>query len=154
MWSPLNSSDWQKFGRVVLVLMHAQYIFFNLLMLYDRVNIWSWKWHTISLWKTTKYPPGIVNGNHVVSSSLNPYHLLIDISPGNIHTIYCNKLPKPFALRRHNILMPHYWLNSYAKSSPPSALYMPQWSRSALVQIVACCLFDAKPLSKPMLSYC
>ena len=31
---------------------------------------------------------------------------------------------------------------------------MRQWIRSALVQIVARRLFGAKPLSKPMLSYC
>ena len=37
--------------------------------------------------------------------------------------------------------------------SPPSAAYMRQWIRSALVQIMACRLFAAKPLSKPMLLY-
>ena len=36
-------------------------------------------------------------------------------------------------------------------SSPPSAAYMHQWIGSALVQIMACRLFGAKPLSKPML---
>ena len=39
-------------------------------------------------------------------------------------------------------------------SSPPSATYMRQWIRSAWVQIMACRLFGAKPLSKPMLGYC
>ena len=39
-------------------------------------------------------------------------------------------------------------------SSPPSAAYMRQWIGSALVQIMACHLFGAKPLSKPMLDYC
>ena len=39
-------------------------------------------------------------------------------------------------------------------SSLPSAAYMRQWIRSALVQIMACHLFDAKPLSKPILGYC
>ena len=38
-------------------------------------------------------------------------------------------------------------------SSPPSAAYMRQWIGSALVQIMACRLFGAKPLSKPMLGY-
>ena len=38
--------------------------------------------------------------------------------------------------------------------SPPSAAYMRQWIGSALVQIMACRLFSAKPLSKPMLGYC
>ena len=42
------------------------------------------------------------------------------------------------------------WVNS----SPPSAAYMRQWIESALVQIIACRLFGAKPLSKPMLGYC
>ena len=39
-------------------------------------------------------------------------------------------------------------------SSPPGAAYMHQWIGSALVQIMAWRLFGAKPLSKPMLSYC
>ena len=39
-------------------------------------------------------------------------------------------------------------------SSPPSAAYMRQWTGSALAQIMACCLFGTKPLSKPMLVYC
>ena len=43
----------------------------------------------------------------------------------------------------------HYWLNS----SPPNATFKHQWIRSALVQIMACHLFGAKPLSKPMSDY-
>ena len=39
-------------------------------------------------------------------------------------------------------------------SSPPRATYMHQWIGSALVQIMACRLFGAKLLSKPMLGYC
>ena len=39
------------------------------------------------------------------------------------------------------------WFNS----SPPSAAYMRHWIGSALVQIMACRLFGAKPLFKPML---
>ena len=39
-------------------------------------------------------------------------------------------------------------------SSPPSVAYKRQWTGSALVQIMACRLFGAKPLSKPMLGYC
>ena len=39
-------------------------------------------------------------------------------------------------------------------SSPPSAAYMRQWIGWTLVQIIACSLFSAKPLSKPMLHYC
>ena len=39
-------------------------------------------------------------------------------------------------------------------SSPPSATYIRHWTGSALVQIMACHLFGAKPLSKPVLGYC
>ena len=39
-------------------------------------------------------------------------------------------------------------------SSPPSAAYMPGWIGLALVQIMACCLDGAKPLSEPMRAYC
>ena len=42
----------------------------------------------------------------------------------------------------------------YLTHLPPSAAYMHQWFGSALVQIMACRLFGAKPLSKPMLGYC
>ena len=42
----------------------------------------------------------------------------------------------------------------YVNSSPPSATYIRQWTRSALVQVMAYCLFNAKPLPEPMLAYC
>ena len=35
----------------------------------------------------------------------------------------------------------------------PNAAYMRQWIGLALLQIMVCGLFDAKPLSKPMLGY-
>ena len=38
--------------------------------------------------------------------------------------------------------------------SPPSAACMRQWMGSALVQIMACRLFGAKPSPEPMLAYC
>ena len=38
-------------------------------------------------------------------------------------------------------------------SSPPSAVYMRQWTGSALGQIMACRLGGAEPLSEPMLEY-
>ena len=39
-------------------------------------------------------------------------------------------------------------------SCPPTAAYMRQCIGSALVQILACRLFGAKPLPKPVLGYC
>ena len=41
-------------------------------------------------------------------------------------------------------------INSY----PPSAVYTRLWNGSALVQVMACRLFGAKPLLEPMLAYC
>ena len=45
-------------------------------------------------------------------------------------------------------------MGMYINSSPPSAEYMPEWTGPALVQIMACRLIGAKPLSEPMLEYC
>ena len=42
----------------------------------------------------------------------------------------------------------------YFNSSTPSVAYKHQWIGSALVQIMACRLLGAKPLSKPMVTYC
>ena len=39
-------------------------------------------------------------------------------------------------------------------SSPPSAANTRQWTGTALVQVMACGLFGAKPLPEPMLAYC
>ena len=39
-------------------------------------------------------------------------------------------------------------------SFPPSAAYIREWIRSALVQIMVCRLFGTKPLSKPVLGCC
>ena len=39
-------------------------------------------------------------------------------------------------------------------SSSPSAAYMRQWTRSALVQAMACRLFGVNPLPEPILTYC
>ena len=43
--------------------------------------------------------------------------------------------------------------NSSMLTHPPSAVYLRQWIRSAMIQIIACRLFGAKPLSKPMLGH-
>ena len=46
------------------------------------------------------------------------------------------------------------WKTGNVNSSPPSDAYLCQWIVSALVQIVVCRLFGAKPLFKPMLGCC
>ena len=60
-----------------------------------------------------------------------------------------------FSLRRVSDRYPILqWLSwSHFNSSPPSAAYLRQWIGSALVKIMACRLFGAKP-SKPILGYC
>ena len=47
-----------------------------------------------------------------------------------------------------------YGVDVIVNSSTPSATYKRQRIESALVQIMACRLYGAKPLSKPMLGYC
>ena len=67
-----------------------------------------------------------------------------------------------FFLRKHICIfayvickmMPILFRATYVDSSHASAAYMRQSTGSALLQIMACCLFGAKPLSKPMLGYC
>ena len=44
--------------------------------------------------------------------------------------------------------------HQYVNSSPPSAVYMRQRIGSALVQVMACRLFGAKPLPNLVLAYC
>ena len=44
--------------------------------------------------------------------------------------------------------------NHYVNSSSPSVAYMHQWTGSSFVQVMACHLFGAKPLSEQMLIYC
>ena len=59
-------------------------------------------------------------------------------------------LVKRAPVHEHPTCIPVLLLNS----SPPMATDMHQWIGSALFQIMSCCLFGAKPLSKPMLAYC
>ena len=58
-------------------------------------------------------------------------------------------------LQCHMIISRNMYMALYLfNSSPPSAPYMSKWIESALTQKMACRLFGAKPLSKPMLGYC
>ena len=45
-------------------------------------------------------------------------------------------------------------VSTFINSSPPSDEYMRRWTGSALVQVMACRLFGAKPLPESMLPYC
>ena len=64
--------------------------------------------------------------------------------------IFYGRLNKSSVWHNNSIPMPCGGVNS----APTSAAYMRQWIGSTLIQIIACCLFGTKPLSKPMLGYC
>ena len=71
--------------------------------------------------------------------------------PSYQHLISTMRLP--ILVRCHLYIESGPWFWCFS-SSPPSAAYMRQSIRSTVVQIMACRLFGAKPLSKPMLGYC
>ena len=52
-----------------------------------------------------------------------------------------------------NKILPKFVLEGPVNSSPLRAAYMHRWTESALVQVMACRLFGAKPLSEPMPAY-
>ena len=60
----------------------------------------------------------------------------------------CRKVRNEFRDYKSSLLPWRFKLNI------PSAAYMRRWIGSALVQVMACRLFGAKPLSKPMQGYC
>ena len=69
------------------------------------------------------------------------------------YTFYCSSLLDVWCLI--SVWFSRCHLNSNVlQSSLPNAAYMRQWIGSALGQKMACRLFDAKPLSIPMLGYC
>ena len=71
-----------------------------------------------------------------------------------------NLLQRYFGIRLYVIIhnqqsiTARYFDNFYLNLISPSAAYMRQWIGSALIQIVACRLFNAKPLFKPILGCC
>ena len=73
----------------------------------------------------------------------------------HIHTEHIRN-PNPVSITPLNDLA--QWtgalLMTHVNLSAASAAYMRQWMGSAVVQIMACRLFGAKPLYEPMLNYC
>ena len=49
---------------------------------------------------------------------------------------------------------PNILSTTKVNSSPPNGAFMRQWTGSALVQVMTCRLFGAKPLPQPILPYC
>ena len=64
--------------------------------------------------------------------------------------LFLHNIPYKHAFALHKLYNTYgcdFWLG--LNSSPPSDAYMHQWIKSALVQIMTCRLFSAKPLSNP-----
>ena len=93
-------------------------------------------------------PLFILGHEWIMTSHIKPWvrlfiHKLIPVNPCLVR----GEIPiKPCVVRGG--------ISHYLNSSPPCAAYMRQWTGSALVQIMACRLFGAKPLPEPMLTYC
>ena len=85
--------------------------------------------------------------NHQGINSYSTDKILIVIDQFHLETLL---LKRTITFWKNNPIVKGLIVNS----SPPSATYMCQWIGSALVQIMACCLFGAKPLSNPTLGYC
>ena len=86
------------------------------------------------------------------------------------HSLDCNVKMINFLITKSPILMEHWHNKSmefcqnvakclFSKSwllthHTPSVTYMRQWIGRALVQVMVCRLFDAKPLPEAMVTYC
>ena len=95
------------------------------------------------------------NPNNWATEEWRHLHLNIQHTAGNIYTVHAmvqvdlSIFVKDLSLTPGNLTRV-----PYCNSSPPSAAYMRQLTGSALVQLMACRLFGAKPCSKPILCYC
>ena len=58
--------------------------------------------------------------------------------------------PMMVSLTTHICVTRPQWVNS----ALPSTAYIRWWTESTLVQVMACCLFGAKPLTEPIRTYC
>ena len=68
--------------------------------------------------------------------------------------IKCPQIGLIYSIRWKHI---HFAIQRYSptnNTSPPSAAYLCRWNTLALVKVMACRLFDAKPLPEPILTYC
>ena len=83
----------------------------------------------------------VIPFNHCVNTS-RIYHLMLT------HWSYCSFALSPQYTGPVSFFL--LWLNALR----PSDAYIRRGTGSSLVQIMACRLFGAKPLSEPMLEYC
>ena len=95
----------------------------------------SWAWGKIDL----RWMPHLGDEKSTLVQVMPWCHL----APSYHLSRYWSSSVRPYSIIRSQ------WVNS----SPPNAAYMHQWIVSALLQIMACRLYGAKPLSEPMLDY-
>ena len=86
--------------------------------------------------------------SHIMFDSMVIYYIISrNVNIGNEHILLFSVL-KITHVPSFEIQMPH---QGHINSSPLSDAYMRQWTVSTLVQIMACRLIGANPLSEPML---
>ena len=87
---------------------------------------------------------------------LRPHSDIIGNSLCDIFTSYIVTVRRPSPRQDVNraAYLPTFLEHSLFNSLRPNDAYMHQENRPSLLQIMACCLFGAKPLSVPMLEYC
>ena len=135
--------NWIKILNFPLNKMCSSILFFHLSLQVFTSTVTSWKY-------TGPYSaPG-----HQYQQHWANIHYTGKVSYRNI-TFLSNYLRKwNYILKELTQLSKGLMFSLPLKSSPSSATYMHQWIRLILVQIMACRLFGAKPLSKLMLGYC
>ena len=111
-----------------------------------KLDIWYWHW---------------VNNDHIGWFYSHFYDTFFHSFSWDIFSFHLNEPIYRWSTYQHFQRKCTYWADvahglftMKVNSSLPSATYMRQWTGSALVQIMACCLIGAKPLSPPMLEYC
>ena len=103
------------------------------------------RWHRSLLYHLVDPEASLWNSCFCPFQPKSSFHLAPNQSDRSSNTM----LP----LQKNNsekLICGHTSLSSL-KTSPPSAAYMRRWTGSALIQIMACLLFSAKPLPEPML---
>ena len=129
------------------------------------------KWQKLKIWfldfKIINLTQDLTNRNSVTPPWICPFHWMVILISNKCTSSNIKSEPNWNANSLHwycnsninnkcwHCCMWHTWC-LYTKQTvhPTSAANMHRWTGSALVQIMACRLFGAKPLPKPMLGYC
>ena len=153
-WAGWPLSNWLFFSQNVIL--------FSKIIPYN-CNISVWKWSNIWIFSTIDADGQVLYQNFHsnlpgVNESMLPqlfHECNPNIMPKATYTFFYCFPGKYLHVRSHictqqTIHALHSWLNSLWLCD---AIWWDR-SRSSLVQIMACCTFNTKPLSDPMLTYC